>query len=270
MNKISLIQVAEQYLENKIENTQPLTQGDLSETFMITTSAEQNYVIKNGASPNTEGNMLKFLDQHHIDVPKVIFANDTLLIMEAIQETNCLSKEAWQNLGLTLNQLHQIHNPSYGWQEDYGFGKVPLKNSFSNNWVEFWRENRLLCYIDQLPIHIAVQIEKLTTNLDHYIPEHPPISLLHGDLWSGNIITHINRPYLIDPACYFGHNEVDIAMLNIFGSPPDAFYNSYSLLEPNWQERLPVYQLFPAIVHYILFGNYYVDMIQTLLTRLKI
>ncbi|CAI3923493.1 fructosamine kinase family protein [Commensalibacter communis] len=270
MSKLSLVQVAEQHLESKIIKTQPLTQGDLSEAFIVTTSEGQNYVVKNGFSPTTEGKMLKFLEQHHIDVPKVIFANDHLLIMEAIQETNCLSKEAWQNLGLTLNKLHQIHHSSYGWKEDYAFGKLLLKNSFSSNWVEFWRENRLLCYINQLPKPIAIQIEKLIARLDHYIPTYPPISLLHGDLWSGNIITNINRPYLIDPACYFGHNEVDIAMLNIFGSPPEAFYNSYSLLEPDWQERLPIYQLFPAIVHYILFGDYYVNMIQTLLTRLKL
>ncbi|EUK18528.1 fructosamine kinase family protein [Commensalibacter papalotli (ex Servin-Garciduenas et al. 2014)] len=270
MSKILLVEIAEKELKKKIEKAQPLTQGDLSETILINTNDGRNYVIKNGFSPVIEGNMLRFLAEHHIDVPEVIFANANILIMEAIQETNCLSKDAWQNLAFTLNKLHQIDHSAYGWKEDYAFGKVKITNQFCNNWVLFWGNNRLACFLDHLPSKIASQLEKLIRNLGHYIPNNPPISLLHGDLWSGNIITHINRPYLIDPACYFGHNEVDIAMLNIFGSPPNAFYNSYSLLEPNWQERLPVYQLFPAMVHYVLFGDYYLQMIQTLLDRLKL
>lgn len=270
MNKKSLVQIAEKFLKKQIEKAQPLTQGDFSEIFLVTTSDTQNYVIKNGISPISEGDMLKFLAKHHIDVPQVILANTEILIIEAIQETNCISKEAWQNLAFTLNKLHQITNNTYGWKEDYAFGPVNIRNEFCDNWVEFWKKNRLSCYLRHLPLQTATQLEKLINNLELYIPPNPPISLLHGDLWSGNIITHLNRPFLIDPACYFGHNEVDLAMLNIFGNPPDAFYNSYFLLEPDWQERLPIYQLFPALVHYILFGDYYLHMIQNLLTRLKI
>lgn len=270
MKTRSLVQIAEEQLATKIEKAQPLTQGDLSEAVLITTCDGQNYVIKNRFAPEIEGSMLQYLAQHHIDVPKVIFANTDILIMEAIQETNCLSKEAWQNLALTLSKLHQIHNDTYGWKIDYAFGKVPIINKESHDWVEFWGQNRLAYYLHKLPKDTALQIEKLIKNLDRYIPRNPKISLLHGDLWSGNIITHINRPYLIDPACYFGHNEVDIAMLNIFGSSPDAFYHQYSLLETGWQERTPIYQLFPAIVHYILFGDYYLHMIHGLLNRLKL
>ncbi|MDI2089929.1 fructosamine kinase family protein [Commensalibacter oyaizuii] len=271
MNKISpLLRLAEQRLNQIIEKAQPLTQGDLSDAYLITTNIQQSYVIKNGHSPKIEADMLRFLAKHHIDVPKVIFADSHILILEVIQETNCLSQEAWQNLGETITKLHQIQHQNYGWHEDYAFDRVPLHNQFCDNWVEFWGNYRLACYLENLPIKTGKQIEILVKNLHNYIPTNPTPSLLHGDLWTGNILTNINRSYLIDPACYFGHNEVDIAMLNIFGSPPSSFYKHYPLLNQGWEDRLPIYQLFPALVHYILFGDYYLNMIHTLLNRLKV
>lgn len=266
MNK-SLIDLTEKYLGVIVEQTQPLTQGDLSETLMITTNHKQNYVVKNGFSPVIEGKMLQFMYDHNIKVPKVIFANDSILVLEMIQETNSFSPEIWSNLGKMLTLLHQINHDYYGWSEDYTFGKVELVNTYSINWVEFWGQYRLGQYLSRLPVSVATQIEKLINKLDQFLPAYPKKALLHGDLWTGNIIAHSNQPYLIDPACYFGHHEVDIAMLNLFGSPGDGFYSTYALLEPDWQERLPIYQIFPLMVHYILFGSYYLRKIESILKQ---
>lgn len=266
----SLIHLAEQKLGVTIEQAQPLTQGDLSNTFIITTNDKHHYVIKDGFSPIAEGNMLNFMGNHHINVPKVIFADQTILILEVIQETNSFSLETWLNLGKMLTNLHQIHNDTYGWSEDYAFGKVEVINKTSSNWIEFWGHYRLGQYLSRLPVATASKIEKLINKLDQFIPTNPKPSLLHGDLWTGNIIAHHSQPYLIDPASYFGHNEVDIAMLNLFGSPYDIFYQSYHLLENNWKERLPIYQLFPLTVHYLLFGNYYLRKIDEILNHFRL
>lgn len=272
MNTISrspLIDIAAQCLGKPIDSVRALTQGDVSEAFFIITEDDESYIIKNGYSPIAEGKMLTLLASHGINVPKVIAANANILILEVIQETNCLSKEAWKNLGHTLTTIHHVHNTTYGWEEDYAFGKVITPNTPCDNWVEFYANNRLGCYLSALPPSTGTAIERLIKTLGDRLPPTPPASLLHGDLWTGNILIHINRPYLIDPACYFGHNEVDIAMLNLFGSPTDNFYNAYPLLEIGWQERLPIYQLFPALVHYMLFGNHYLAMVDTLLQRIK-
>lgn len=266
----ALISIAEKYLNDKIEQAQPLTQGDVSETFHIITKNKKNYVIKNGASPQSEGKMLKFLASNGIDVPKVILANSEILILERIKETNSFSLETWSNLGKMLTKLHNIHNSNYGWEYNYAFGTINVINTPSSSWVKFWGEWRLACYLSHLPVTTAKKIENLIIKLDDFLPDHPIASLLHGDLWTGNILAHYNQPYLIDPACYYGHNEVDIAMLNLFGNPYDIFYQSYNLLEKGWQKRLAIYQIFPLIIHYILFGNYYLRMLNKILNDLKI
>jgi fructosamine-3-kinase len=101
------------------------------------------------------------------------------------------------------------------------------------------------------------------------IPARPPPALLHGDLWSGNLLVRDGRlAAFIDPACYYGDAEVDLAMLDLFGSPGESFREAYGPLEPGWPERRAVYQLFPALVHLALFGSCYAGMVDRLLSRL--
>ena len=98
------------------------------------------------------------------------------------------------------------------------------------------------------------------------LPAKPPAALLHGDLWSGNVLFHGGQlAALIDPACYHGDREVDFAMLQVFGNPPDAFFAA-SELDPGWRERVPAYQLWPMLVHLRLFGNAYRSRVESLLS----
>jgi fructosamine-3-kinase len=96
-------------------------------------------------------------------------------------------------------------------------------------------------------------------------------ALLHGDLWGGNVLVGGDRVSgLIDPACYYGHSEVDIAMLQMFDHPGEAFFSAYGKLEAGHKERLDIYRLWPALVHLRLFGSGYRPLVERLLTELGV
>ena len=110
------------------------------------------------------------------------------------------------------------------------------------------------------------RLERLAGDLGNRLPARPRPALLHGDLWSGNVLTSAGQVSgLIDPACYFGHAEADLAMLTLFWQPGEAFFAAYGPLEPGFLERRPIYQLWPALVHHSLFGTGYVPLLERLL-----
>jgi fructosamine-3-kinase len=113
---------------------------------------------------------------------------------------------------------------------------------------------------------LARRVEALATDLPNRLPARPTPALLHGDLWGGNMLVTGDRVCgLIDPACYHGHTEVDLAMLGLFDQPDAAFYEAYGLLEPGHDERTAIYRLWPALVHLRLFGVGYRPMVERLL-----
>ena len=142
---------------------------------------------------------------------------------------------------------------------------MALPNEATDDWPGFWAERRLLAHADRLPAAVARRVAGLAFDLSGRLPARPRPSLLHGDLWGGNVLVDGDRvSALIDPACYFGHGEVDLAMLTLFDRPDARFFGAYPT-EADWRERRPVYQLWPAIVHLLLFGDAYRAMVERLL-----
>ncbi len=108
----------------------------------------------------------------------------------------------------------------------------------------------------------------LAARLAGLLPPAPPPAFLHGDLWTGNILVEGGRlAALVDPACYGGDAEVDLAMLTLFDTPPEPFWEAYGEPEPGWEQRRTLYQLFPALVHLRLFGATYAGLVERLLDR---
>ena len=211
--------------------------------------------------------MLRAILASGAPAPHVLAANDQALVLEVLPDTDSLSC-ASADLGRVLAVLHGATSERYGWPEDYAFGSVAIENADADDWPTFWAERRLLTSVAHIPSAPAHRIERLAADLPGRLPARPKCSLLHGDLWGGNVLTAGGKVSgLIDPACYYGHGEVDIAMLNLFGSQGSAFYSAYGKMEPGWQVRLAIYKLWPALVHLRLFGSGYRPLVEQLLSE---
>lgn len=242
-------------LGKDLRDWRALAGGDLSPVLLLQLAPGGEAVAKSGPAPRAEARMLAALGAAGMAVPKVLAVSDRVLVLQRLPEDGGLSRDGWAELGAALRRQHGHTGPAYGWPEDYAFGPVPIPNRPLDDWPAFWAERRLLPGIPFLPADLARRVEGLARGLADRLPARPARSLLHGDLWAGNVLAHRGGlSGLIDPACYHGHAEVDLAMLRLFASPGPGFARGYGPLAPGAAERLPVYQLWPAIVHVRLFG----------------
>lgn len=175
---------------------------------------------------------------------------------------------SWENFGAALATLHRQAQPYHGWEQDNFIGSLVQHNNKHSSWSLFFSECRIMPLIQRL-FNIGSftkqdisSAELFCKNADQLFPQEPP-SLLHGDLWSGNFMTTSTGDTAIyDPAVYYGHREMDIGMTKLFGGFDQRFYDAYHEvypLEKNWLQRLPLTQLYPVLVHAVLFGGHYIQ-----------
>jgi fructosamine-3-kinase len=251
------------------ERLERLSGGDLSEVLLFRRPDGRKSVAKGGAAVATEAAMLRKLVAAGIPAPLVEGEHEGVLLLEFVANDRIFSAAAWREIGAALRHLHSHADERYGWPADYRIGTVELDNRPTGDWRVFWAGQRLLSTAAVLDRPWRERVEGLAGQMGDLLPASPPPALLHGDLWSGNILVAEGRlAALIDPACYYGHAEVDLAMLALFDTPPEAFEDGYGPLEPGWEERRIVYQLFPALLHLRLFGSSYGTMVDRLLSRL--
>jgi len=173
-----------------------------------------------------------------------------------------------ERLAQGLAELHRAHGPAYGFYHDNFIGSTPQPNQWANSWSEFFREQRLHHMIRLLHAEGRLQGEPLSTAMrflervdDLLAGADAEPSLLHGDLWGGNVMRDGDgSPALIDPACYYGHREADLAMTRLFGGFSLRFYQIYAELFPlaeGSRERMDVYNLYHLLNHALLFGGSY-------------
>jgi fructosamine-3-kinase len=214
-----------------------------------------------------------------IKTPKVIdvasFENENYVLMEFI-DSKTPSPQDQHLLGKQLAQLHQTSSNYFGFEFDNFIGSLPQNNNSHDNWTDFYIEERLAPQIKMainkgsfLPSE-APSIQLMKSNTSKYFNTVKP-SLLHGDLWSGNYLIASNgTPYLIDPATYYGHSEVDIAMSLLFGGFSNAFYETYHQIIPRdsyTETRIELYQLYYLLVHLNLFGSSYYNSVKRILNK---
>ena len=240
--------------------------GDLSVVTRLGFADGLTVVAKEGPMVDREARMLGAIAAAGVPAPLVLGLSGEVLFLEALEERRA-GPAHWARFGEDLARLHATPGDDYGWGEDYAFGPVMIYNAPvpALDWPGFWAERRLLPFVSEMPPGLAARVERLAGRLGDLLPAAPAPGLLHGDLWTGNLLATAEAIHLIDPACYFGHGEVDLAMLHLFGGPGPGFQESYGALAPGWQERRAVYSLFPALVHLRLFGAGYTNMVDRFL-----
>ncbi len=252
--------------EDRIER---LAGGDLSEVLLLYRQDGRRNVAKGGPATATEAAMLRAIAAAGVPAPAVEAEHDGVLLLEHVFNDGVFSAATWRDIGAKVALLHNHGAEDYGWPLDYRLGTVELDNRPAMDWPAFWAERRLIPTAAILDRPWRERIEQAALRLEVLLPPAPAPCLLHGDLWPGNILVAEGRlAALIDPACYYGDREVDLAMLDLFGSPPQEFQEAYGALDAGWEQRRVVYQLFPALVHLRLFGASYAGMVDRLLNQL--
>ncbi|HEX7902615.1 MAG TPA: fructosamine kinase family protein [Chitinophagaceae bacterium] len=251
--------------------------GDINYTYCLH-GADTRYFLKvNDAHRypgmfEKEANGLNALHKHtSLRIPTVITAGisgtQQYLLLEWI-EKGSPQNDCWKNFGAALALMHQQPQKNFGWQEDNYIGSLIQINTKYETWHLFYAACRIIPLVKILAdtaVFSKQDIARATllcNKLDQFFPEEPP-ALLHGDLWAGNyIVTTKGDVALYDPAIYCGHREMDLGMSKLFGGFDPRFYEAYNEvypLEKNWQQRLPLTQLYPLLVHAVLFGGHYVN-----------
>lgn len=245
----------------------PLAGGDLSAVYALTLADGRRVIAKAGDLAAREAAMLRAITATGAPAPALLAVDSDLFVMERLEAGGSLTG-AWVNLAQVLAILHQAIGDRYGWPDDHAFGAIVIANGPVGDWPTFWADRRLRCHLPYVPRDLAARIERLADSLAARLPAAPPASLLHGDLWGGNIMVSGSQiSGLIDPACYYGDREVDAAMLTLFDHPPPDFFEALGL-EPGWRERQPIYRLWPLLVHLRLFGEGYSALVSSALRSL--
>ena len=215
-------------------------------------------------------------------IPTVLAAEDEagecpgFLLTEWI-ETGTKGVRFWESFGQSMAALHRHTAGRYGFDQSNFIGRLPQHNTWADTWPAFFRLNRLEAQMaladafKRWPSGWTRALVNLCDLLDELLPKQPPASILHGDLWSGNfLVTPTGRAALIDPAAYYGHREADLAMTELFGGFPDRFYQAYREawpLEPGYDIRREIYNLYHLINHLNHFGSSYAVAVESTLKK---
>ena len=201
-----------------------------------------------------------------------------LLLMDYVESAGRLDRSAEVHAAELLAALHGIAGPAFGYERDTLIGPFVQPNPWSETWVPFFRDQRLLAMgrrardSGKLPAQSFRDLETLCGKLERYIDEPAAPALLHGDLWDGNILVRDGRiAAFLDPAIYYGHPEIELAFTTLFGTFGEAFFARYGErrpIAPGFLEaRRDLYNLYPLLVHTILFGGSYGASVDRILKR---
>jgi fructosamine-3-kinase len=247
----------------------------------------QNYVVKTSAQVDKlaiEAKMLNDLHDAKVRVPKVIMAKESFLVLEYIESVNQAKCTQEIEAAKLLTTLHKVTNESrmYGYYYDTTIGPFPQINEQTQyNWTLFLGQMRIMpmariCYDEgKISKQMVESLEGLCRDLYKRIDMstiYP--SLLHGDVWSGNVLFEREGACLIDPAIYYGDKEMELAFILLFDTFGDTFLNAYSevhpLSEDFYESKVPLYQIYPLLVHVALYGGSYIGQLEQILKRLKV
>jgi fructosamine-3-kinase len=286
MNGVTLKNRLERVLGSRVEGLGPLPVGFGLTGHKVRLADGRTLAVKSrqrrgNASLEIEAYMLGELARHsELPVPFVHWAEPDLLVMDFIQnDGGSISSSVERHGAELLARLHATPRPAFGYRRDTLIGPLPQPNPEGPFWIPFFRDYRLLLMAraahaeGKLPSQLLSRLEHLAERLENYLLEPAFPSLLHGDLWTGNVLVRGGRiAGLVDPAIYCGHPEIELAFTMMFGTFGHAFFDAYASLtslEPGFHEtRCGIYNLYPSLVHVRLFGAGYLAGIERTLAKI--
>jgi fructosamine-3-kinase len=270
-------------LGERLRSVRPLGGGCIGEVYRAELEDGTPLVAKldrEGESHlEREAYMLRYLrEKSDLPVPDVYHGSERLLLMEFVEGSSRFSGAAERHAAELLAGLHGITADAYGHERDTLIGSLDQPNPPTESWVEFFRDHRLLYLArvaheaGRLPHEDLERVEKLAERLDDYLEEPERPSLIHGDVWSANVLAKGDRiTAFLDPAIYHADPEIELAFISLFNSFGDRFFEGYEELRPIrsgfFEARRDLYNLYPLLVHVYFFGGGYLSSVRGTLNR---
>jgi fructosamine-3-kinase len=264
------------------KSIRPLSGGSVGDVYRVELPSE-TVVAKVGIRPqpnlDVEGYMLTYLAENsELPVPQVRFASPELLLMTFEPGESRFSAETQAHAAELLATLHSISDTQFGLERDTLIGGLHQPNLRYAGWIDFFREQRLLYFgrmaVDErtMPPEILYRLERFAGQLDRWLLEPERPSLIHGDVWTTNVLAQGGRvTAFIDPAIYYADPEIELAFTTLFGTFGEPFFERYAAIRPIrdgfFEERRDIYNLYPLLVHVRLFGGGYVGSVDRTLRR---
>jgi fructosamine-3-kinase len=273
----------EEHLGQRLRSARPMGGGCIGEVYRVELDDGTTLVAKvdreGESSLEREAYMLRYLrEKSDLPIPEVYHGSETLLLMEFVEGGSRFSEGAERHAAELLSELHGITAGAYGHERDTLIGSLDQPNPWTESWVEFFREHRLLYLArvaheaGRLPAGDLERVGRLAERLDEHLEGPGRPSLIHGDVWSANVLAKGDRiTAFLDPAIYYADPEIELAFISLFNSFGDTFFQRYQEIRgirPGFfAERRDLYNLYPLLAHVYFFGGGYLGSVQDTLRR---
>lgn len=251
-----------------VSTAQPLSGGHVSRIWQARLADGREVIVKRtpGVEAELEAEGLDALAAAGAETPQVLAADAEILVLEHVR-----GQGEPAALGRTLAMVHRSTADRFGWHRDNVIGPLPQRNDQSEDWPSFFVQHRVADHLADpaVPSSLRARLEAACDGpLQALLAHDPAPSLIHGDLWSGNVV---GSRWLIDPAVHHADRELELAFMALFGGFPSLVWEAYSEawpLDDGWERRRPALQLHHLLVHVRLFGGSYVGAVAARLDQL--